>query len=197
MERTGLTPIDELVSRAVKGDGTAFTALWDSCIGQLKKYLRGWLKNVDDFTIDDICSRSFEKAFRQIATFDRGRSSFLTWLKTIAHNTAIDLVESEGRLHPHSLTVYIDNDAEPANVADTLGDDVDTPLDSIIKTESREATAAYINALPELYRQIARMRLLDGMQYKEIAHTLDMELNTVRTRIRRAKILIDKMSKDR
>ena len=35
------------------------------------------------------------------------------------------------------------------------------------------------------------MRLLDGLQYKEIAEELGMELNTVRTRIRRAKGMIE------
>lgn len=197
MEKTGSMPTDNLIQRAVKGDGMAFTALWDTHIGQLRKYLRGWLKNVDDFTIDDICSRSFEKAFRQIATFDQKRSRFSTWLRKIAHNTAIDLIESEGRAHPLKLTVYLDSDTGAASVADTIGDDVDTPLESIIRTESRESTATCINALPELYREIARMRLLDGMQYKEIATELDMGINTVRTRIRRAKMLIDKMSRER
>ena len=47
--------------------------------------------------------------------------------------------------------------------------------------------------LPELYRTVARMRLLDGLQYKEIAEELGMELNTVRTRIRRAKAIIESM----
>ena len=37
------------------------------------------------------------------------------------------------------------------------------------------------------------MRLLDGLQYKEIAEETGIELNTVRTRIRRAKALIDKI----
>ena len=51
----------------------------------------------------------------------------------------------------------------------------------------------YIDGLPELYREIARKRLVDGLQYKEIAEELDMELNTVRTRIRRAKAMIEEM----
>ena len=37
------------------------------------------------------------------------------------------------------------------------------------------------------------MRLMDGLQYKEIAEELGMELNTIRTRIRRAKSMIEAM----
>ena len=39
METPGLKPIDELVRRAIIGDGTAFTALWDTHIGSLRSYL--------------------------------------------------------------------------------------------------------------------------------------------------------------
>lgn len=175
----------------------AFTQLWDTHIGQLRSFLRSWLKSIDDFTVDDICSRSFEKAFRQIGSFDPSKSQFSTWLASIAHNQALDVMESEGRAHPRGMTVFIDDDAQAATAADSILDEVDTPLESIIKTESREATSSYIEALPELYREIARMRLLEGMQYKEIALSLDMELNTVRTRIRRAKQMIDRMSQEK
>ena len=47
-----------------------------------------------------------------------------------------------------------------------------------------------------LDREIARKRLVDGMQYKEISEELGIELNTVRTRIRRARQIIDKLSKE-
>ena len=81
-------------------------------------------------------------------------------------------------------------------MSDSLPDEVDSPLDSIIRTENAEATEHYIESLPELYREIARKRLVDGMQYKEIADELGITLNTVRTRIRRARQIIDKLSKE-
>ena len=40
------------------------------------------------------------------------------------------------------------------------------------------------------------MRMVEEYSYKDIAEALDMELNTVRTRIRRAKALIEKMKND-
>ena len=97
MAKTGLTPTDELVRRAVQGDGTAFTELWDTNIEALRAYLVSSLGMMDGFFIDDICSRSFEKAFRQICSYDPSRSRFSTWLKVIARNTALDVLESESR----------------------------------------------------------------------------------------------------
>ena len=196
MEKTGSKPINELVQAAIQGNGTAFTALWDMYIDQLRLYIRSMMRKQDDLYIDDICSRSFEKAFRQISAFDPSKSQFITWLRVIAHNTALDLKEREDRLYPKNQVVYLDDTTKPTSVLDTIQDSVDTPLDSIIKEENDSLNAGYVDKLPELYRTIARMRLIDGMQYKEIAQELDMPLNTVRTRISRANKLIMQMRLD-
>lgn len=195
MARTGSKPIDELIRLAMIGDGAAFTELWDTNIDSLRSYLRSTMKQLDSFYVDDVCSKSFEKAFRQISSYDRSKSQFSTWLRTIARNTALDLIDQEKRVQ--RKYVYLDDDSKPVSaLADTIRDDVDTPLDSIIKTEDQERTERYIEGLPELYREVARKRLIDSLQYKEISEELDMELNTVRTRIRRAKSLIEKMKSD-
>lgn len=194
MEQIGSNPIDGLILMAKAGNGMAFTALWDMYIDSLRSYIRSWLKNLDDLYVDDICSRSFEKAFRQIGSYDASKSQFITWLRSIARNTALDLLEQEGRIH--NQIVSIDANPSALSVMDTIPDNVDTPLESIIKNESEERTVHYIERLPELYREVARKRMIEGMQYKEISQELDMELNTVRTRIRRAKGLIEKMKEE-
>ena len=192
MEKPGSKPTDELVRRAIIGDGTAFTELWDTHIGGLRAYLKGAMKNLDDFYIDDICSRSFEKAFRQIRSFDPSKSRFSTWLRTIAHNTALDTIDAETRAQ--SRLVSLDKESERSGaIIDVIGDEAATPLEQIVKEEDAEKLEGYISGLPELYRTIARMRLVDGLQYKEIAEELGMELNTIRTRIRRAKAIIETM----
>ena len=40
---------------------------------------------------------------------------------------------------------------------------------------------------------MARMNLIDNFGYKEIAETLEMPINTVKTKIRRAKAILLKM----
>lgn len=192
MERPGSRPTDELVRLAIIGDGAAFTQLWDTHIAALRTYLKGLMKQLDDFYIDDICSRSFEKAFRQIRTFDPVKSQFSTWLKAIAHNTALDTIEQEKRVQRG----YVRIDDEEHTAFENLGDDQATPLENIIRSEDEVSTQKCVDGLPELYREIARLRLIEGLQYKEIADETGLELNTVRTRIRRAKALIEKMNAD-
>ena len=190
MAEPGSMLTDNLAELARSGDGHAFTRLWDTHIDSLKSYLRSSIRNLDDFYLGDICSRSFEKAFRQIESFDSSRGSFFTWLKTIAHNTALDLLDKENRLN--SKYVRIDDEVGNDAVKD-IGADSDSPIDSIIKDEDDALRNACIEGLPELYREVARKRLVEGLSYKEIAEELDLELNTVRTRIRRAKAIIEKM----
>jgi len=196
MEKTGSKPIDEKIRRAIIGDGTAFTALWDTYIDSIRTYIKTLIKNLDDFYVEDICSRSFEKAFRQIGSYDPSKSQFTTWLKTIARNTALDTVDSYNRDQQRYRPVYLDDSHHPAEVVDTIQDQIDTPLDSIIKDEDEQQNLGYIEALPELYREITRKRLVDGLQYKEIAEDLEIELNTVRTRLRRAKSMMEEMKKN-
>lgn len=187
MAQTGSKPIDELVRRAIIGDGTAFTELWDSNIGALRAYLKKNMKQLDRFYIEDICSKTFEKAFRQIGSYDPSLGRFDVWLKRIARNTAFDVIDRESRRQ--RTWVSIDEDLRSLSVAELPED----PLDDIIRTEVRESSGVMVERLPELYRDIARKRLIEGMQYKEIAEETGLELNTVRTRIRRAKMLLDKL----
>lgn len=195
MATTGLRPIDELVILAKNGNGLAFTALWDRHIDQLRSYIKTRFKNIDDYDVDDICSRSFEKAFRQIHNYDDTKSQFLTWLCTIARNTTLDTLEKEKRIHPKNQIVYLDDETQSSGL-EGIPDQSEDALHSLIKTESEEERIKYIGRLPELYREVARKRLIDGMKYDEIAENMGLELNTVKTRIRRAKQIIDALRAD-
>lgn len=192
MAKTGLNHIDDLVRQAVAGDGRAFTSLWDENIAAVKQYLLGNFHQMDDFLLDDICSRSFEKAFRTIDTYDAAKAQFRTWLTTIARNTAIDVLQKERRMGENVQSI----DGETQQIVNTTPDIMDSPIDVIIKNENQEKMEAGIEGLPDLYRDIAKMRLIDGMQYEEIAEKLEIPLNTVRTRIRRAKEQLEKLMND-
>ena len=194
MEKIGSNRINDLIKMAIGGDGNAFTALWDEYIVSLRTLIKSWNKNLDDLYVDDICSRSFEKAFRQISTYDPSKSQFFTWLRTIARNTTFDLLDEERRRR--DLMVSMDEDGEGSSPAETIPDGVESPLESIIRGEDQVETEKYISRLSPLYQDVARKRLVEGMQYKEIAAATGLELNTVRTRIRRAKAFIESMRSD-
>ena len=171
----------ELVERAVQGDQTAFRALYEiherSVRGRVSGYFR-WKADVDD-----VVTESFQKAFSALSSFDRERE-FRPWLLTIATRTALDHLGSiqredqkkEGFMHKSVLC----NNESP-DISET------TPEEEIIQDEVHQRLMQYIDELPSLYKDVMIKYMIEELEYEEIARDLDLELNTVRTRIRRGK----------
>ncbi len=58
------------------------------------------------------------------------------------------------------------------------------------KADCFDAILSLLNRLPRLYREITKLRSLDGWTFKEIADKTHLPLNTVKTQFRRAKQLL-------
>ena len=67
------------------------------------------------------------------------------------------------------------------------------PEDDIINQQEYDKWLTNIEKLKDDYRIVARMNLIENFGYKEIADALDMPINTVKTKIRRAKAQLLKM----
>lgn len=193
MARTGSKRTDksdeELIEMALGGDPQrAFDELF-------ARYHKGVLANINKYVRDssdaeDICMEAFEKAFRQISTYKSG-NKFSTWLLAIARNTAIDHGDRErSKLRKVEKTSLDPADEDVAKVPD----DTDNPEDEVINSEKHEKFMRCIDSLPELYREVATLRLVDNLGCKEIAEKTGLLVNTVKTRIKRAKeMMADKM----
>ena len=68
-----------------------------------------------------------------------------------------------------------------------------TPEEEIINDEVHERLMGFIDELPSLYKDVMIKYMIEELEYEEIAKELDLELNTVRTRIRRGKQHLAKM----
>ena len=132
---------------------------------------------------------SFQKAFSQIASYNP-EYKFSTWLYRIARNTAFDHLSRQDREKNNlPMTSITDQMAELKDLpAMTIN-----PEDDIIYQQEYDKWLANIEKLKEEYRLIARMNLIDNYGYKEISDELGIPLNTVKTRIRRAKAMLLKM----
>jgi len=177
---------EELIEMSLHGKAReeAFNELY-------ARYHKGLMANISRFVKDtteaeDICMEALAKAFQQISTYKKG-NKFSTWLLAIARNTAIDHSNREktkGR--KVEKTVFDPADEEVSKMAD----DSVSPEEAIINSENHEKFLRCIEGLPELYREVAKMNLVDNLGYNEITEKTGLGLNTVKTRIRRAKELI-------
>ena len=170
----------QLVARAVKGDEMAYRAIYELHEKAIRSRVSGYFKWKAD--VDDVVSESFQKAFAALSSFDASRQ-LRPWLNTIATRTALDHLDTIRR-EDEKKEGMKKRDGGKDN-ADPLTD-ID-PEEEIIQDENHRRLMAFIEELSPLYKEVMVKYMIEELEYEEIARRLNLELNTVRTRIRRGK----------
>lgn len=129
----------------------------------------------DQRLAEDVAQCTFERAWRHAAVYDSRRGSVRTWLTTIAHNLAIDMVRAR-RATP----------VDPAELSTLLGMMVDTPERQAIANEASGELHKAIATLPHDQARAVVMAGIYGMTGNEIADFEGIPLGTAKTRIRAA-----------
>lgn len=191
MEKTGskLTNLSDagLVQLAIEQNQAAFIVLYTRYHAGVKSHIGRYIAQKED--VEDICLESFQKAFSQISSYNRDYK-FSTWLYRIARNTAFDHIARKDREKNNLPTTSIsDRDAEVNDIPAAMHN----PEEDIITQQEYDKWLANIEKLKDDYRAVARMNLIDNFGYKEIADGLGLPINTVKTKIRRAKAMLMKM----
>ena len=191
METTGskLTNLTdtELVRLALEQNQAAYIVLYTRYNAGVKSHISRYVTQKED--IEDICLESFQKAFSQIGTYN-AEYKFSTWLYRIARNTAFDHLSKHDREKSNMPTTSISEDLTELK---ELPATMHNPEEDIINQQEYDKWLTNIEKLKDDYKIVAKMNLIDNFGYKEIADALDMPLNTVKTKIRRAKAQLLKM----
>lgn len=172
----------ELVRRAVAGDQMAYRAIYQLHEKAIRSRVGGYFKWKAD--VDDVVSESFQKAFANLPNFDTERE-LRPWLSTIATRTALDHLASIKREDQKKEGIKLTASGEGSEGQGPITD-VD-PEEEIINGENHERLMAFIEELSPLYKEVMVKYMIEELEYEEIARELNLELNTVRTRIRRGK----------
>ncbi len=161
----------ELVASASAGDLEAFGEL----IRRHQDFVYGAvLRVVKNPTLaEDVSQECFLRAYRALPDF-RGDSQVRSWLYRIAHNLALNAV-TRRREYPTEL------------MPDTLAAEATGPEQSAEASELARAIGTAIESLPEDLKHPLVLREMQHMSYEDIAGRLELPLNTVRTRIFRAR----------
>jgi RNA polymerase sigma-70 factor (ECF subfamily) len=128
----------------------------------------------DTAEAEDIMQESFLDAFRKISDY-RGDSSFGTWLRRIVVNRSIDALKKTRQSVPlDESTLEVPAASEDENGVEIL-------------FARAESIRRAIHALPEHYRVILSLFLLEGYDHEEIAQVLGISNDLSRIRYFRAK----------
>ena len=177
----------ELVARAIGSDQMAYRALYQIHEPAVRGRVSGYFQWKAD--VDDVVTESFQKAFSALGSFDTSRE-LRPWLLTIATRTALDHLSSIHREDEKKEGILNKASSEGGDSAQLTDF---TPEEEIINDELHQRLMGYIDELPSLYKDVMIKYMIEELEYEEIARELELELNTVRTRIRRGKQHLAKM----
>ena len=133
---------------------------------------------------EDVMQEAFLKAFTRLHTY-RKEVSFGAWLKRIVINKALDFL----RLKKEQLS--LEDAGEIGEMEEATTDTVD------VEYRAEEIKKA-IHELPEGYRIVLSLILLEGYDHDEVSYILNISNATSRTQYHRAKKkLIELLKRDR
>jgi RNA polymerase sigma-70 factor (ECF subfamily) len=174
-----------LVERVQQGDKRAYDVLVQKYQQRIIRLLSRFIRNPDE--VLDVAQETFIKAYRAINGF-RGDAAFYTWLYRIAINTAKNyLVSSERKMLDASVDA---DDAEQFEAGDWLREHA-TPERELMAAELKQVIFNAISHMPEELKEAITLRELENLSYEDIAQVMDCPIGTVRSRIFRAREIID------
>lgn len=172
MELTVPVQKDELVERCKRGDNLAYKELYQRYSKAMFNTCLRILNNAAE--AEDVLQESFTEAFRNVNSFEQ-RTSFGGWLKQICVNRCIN------QLKKRRIDLV---DIEKLNGYDNLPDSTVDESEIILKVESVKKA---IMKLPDGYRTVINLYLLEGYDHEEISQILNVAESTTRTQYMRAK----------
>lgn len=173
-----------LVARARGGDEAAIRLLIKANNQRLFRVARGVLR--DDAEAEDVVQASYVSAFTKLGSF-REDARFSTWITRIALNEALSRAR---RRRPQ-----VELDAIDTAMQADMGWSSRFPISlmplaadsEVSRTEMRTMIESAVDTLPEAFRLVFVLRDIEGMTLAEIAEQLDVKVDTVKTRLHRAR----------
>lgn len=169
--------ITTLVEKAKQGDADAFSTLYQMYYPKMKGICINILRE-DKAVVDDLVQDAFILAFVSLKDL-KNTHRFSQWLTSITTNLVLKYQEKGKRYDFISLSEIEDE------FSSVLEDD-NTSRQSI----SYEEIMSAIDSLPEGYKKIFNMFVLDGLSHQEISELLDIAPHSSSSQLSRAKAML-------
>jgi RNA polymerase sigma factor (sigma-70 family) len=168
----------QLVARTQSGDASAFDQLVVKYTPRLYGLIYNMTSNHED--TNDLLQDVFAKAYKAIRGF-RGKSSFYTWIHSIAVNMTLNFLKKRGRRYHLSLDdvdASIQNDKEFLELTATS-----SPVREADLSELQRRLNEAMMKLSDEHRAVVTMFHIQGMPHAEISKILRVSEGTVRSRL--------------
>ena len=173
---------EDIVDRIRGGEVALYEMLIRRHNQRLYRTIRAILR--DDRDVEDVMQQAYVDAYRHLDQF-RGAAKFSTWLTRIAVNRAI----RSGRGARRGLALVPAISDVGLTIEQTAAPVID-PEHAMYGHELRVLLESSIERLPEPFRIVFVMREVEGLSTAETAACLEINEDTVKTRLHRAKRLL-------
>jgi RNA polymerase sigma-70 factor (ECF subfamily) len=160
----------EVINKVLQGDTDAFRLLVDRYQKPIIRFIKHMIN--DSHICEDIAQDVLFSAYKALDTFDSNRSSFSTWLFTIAKNKSLNVLKKKRAIFASQLPEKTE---------------INNPSDDISEREFFDELDKILQTLPAEQKTAFVLAELQELPYDEIAQIEGAKIGTIKSRISRAK----------
>ena len=175
----------QLIHKILSGDDAAFSILVNKY--QKSVHALAWRKIQDFHYAEEIMQDTFIKAYKKLPTL-KNPNQFAAWLHVIANRLCIDWLRKQTRRQEQKLVMQSLEDTPPEEIEES------SYTQHVLEQRMTERTECYhelskklLEKLPENERAVVTLFYLDEMSTKEISKSMGVSVNTITSRLQRAR----------
>jgi RNA polymerase sigma-70 factor (ECF subfamily) len=176
----------QLISAYLKGEEKSLEILIGRYLKPIYSFTSRYVGSTQD--AEDITQDTFVKVWRSLEKFNPEKN-FKTWIFSIAKNTCIDFLRKKKTI-PFSR---FEKENGENSLLETIADSLPLPSELLERKGMGEALTKALESLSPQYRMVLFLRYNDHFTFREIAETLGEPLHTLKSRHRRALIMLKKI----
>lgn len=135
-------------------------------------------KIIDEQEVEDLVQDTMLRVFEKLDTYD-SKYAMTTWLYTVAYNVLYNHYRDKSKLTPLVFAKELyDNEHTES---------FDSPENILIAEQQQESITKTLTALTPEYLQVYQLKEIEGKSLNEIATQLSIPVNTVKSRLKRAR----------
>lgn len=165
----------DVLERASRGDMDAFEQVYKATSSFVYNVASRITRNSAD--AEEVTQDVFMKIYKNLKSF-RFRCAFKTWVYRITVNTAINRYRKSKREEKGR----VDSDFIIESLPDSR-----LPTEGVIQSDNETRLNALLDILSHEHKTCLILREIEGLSYQEISDTLKIPVNTVRSRLKRAR----------
>lgn len=174
---------EELIKRAIGGEQEAITELYNRTYNNAYFTVKALIKDED--TALDIIQDSYVKAFKNLEQLQEA-DKFRAWIKRICHNQAVDYLR---KTKPVLFSTMSTDDESTVEFEDDRTENL--PEEAADLKETSRLIKEILDSLSDEQRLVVGMFYYEQLSVKEIANTLSVSENTVKSRLNYARKKIE------